>query len=132
MPEKLLGGFATALFVFFAAAARARIVAAHFSSGAHRLWSFRLRRSGLILQLLLLASFHQLNSSLGYFSTPDLARMFHALTISSVIVAVVWLVWGAGWAPPRGVIALDWPFCSNQLGRMFSRSADTGLPALSP
>ena len=56
MPEKLLGGFATALFVFFAAAARARIVAAHFSSGAHRFWSFRLRRSGLILQSLLLAT----------------------------------------------------------------------------
>src|SRR5437762_5027451 len=63
------------------------------------------------LQLLLLGLFHQLNSALGYFSTPDLARMFHALTISSVIVAVVWFVWGAGWAPPRGVIALDFAFC---------------------
>src|ERR1035438_178411 len=32
------------------------------------------------LQLVLLGLFHQLNTLLGYFSTPDLARMFHALT----------------------------------------------------
>src|ERR1035438_7563312 len=46
------------------------------------------------LQLLLLGLFHQLNTLLGYFSTPDLARMFHALTISAVITLVVWGVWG--------------------------------------
>src|SRR6266536_1176409 len=63
------------------------------------------------LQLLLLGLFHQLNSLLGYFSTPDLARMFHALTISSVVLSVVWIVWGPGFAPPRGVIALDFVFC---------------------
>jgi FlaA1/EpsC-like NDP-sugar epimerase len=63
------------------------------------------------LQLMLLGLFHQLNSSLGYFSTPDLARMFHALTISSVIVALVWFFWGQGYAPTRGVIALDFVFC---------------------
>ena len=63
------------------------------------------------LQLTLLGLFHQLTPLLGYFSTPDLARMFHALTISSIVVAVVWIASGAGFAPPRGVIALDFVFC---------------------
>jgi FlaA1/EpsC-like NDP-sugar epimerase len=59
------------------------------------------------LQLILLAWFHQFTPLLGYFSTPDLARIFHALTYSSIIAGIVWLVWGAGFAPPRGVIAID-------------------------
>ena len=63
------------------------------------------------MQLLLLGLFHQFNTLLGYFSTPDLARMFHALTISSIIALVVWGVWGEGAAPPRGVIGLDFVFC---------------------
>ena len=63
------------------------------------------------LQLLLLGLFHQLNTILGYFSTPDLARMFHALTISAITALVVWGVWGEGFAPPRGVLVLDFIFC---------------------
>jgi FlaA1/EpsC-like NDP-sugar epimerase len=63
------------------------------------------------LQLVLLGAFHQLNTLLGYFSTPDLARMFHALAISSLLVIIVRLLWGAGYTPPRGVIALDFVFC---------------------
>jgi FlaA1/EpsC-like NDP-sugar epimerase len=63
------------------------------------------------LQLILLGLFHQLTPLLGYFSTPDLARMFHALFISSVITVIVWIAWGAGFAPPRGVIAMDFVFC---------------------
>ena len=63
------------------------------------------------LQLILLGLFHQLNTLLGYFSTPDLARMFHALFISSIVTLIVWIVWGKGFAPPRGVIALDFVFC---------------------
>ncbi|MGO8676678.1 MAG: polysaccharide biosynthesis protein [Limisphaerales bacterium] len=62
------------------------------------------------LQLLLLGLFHQLTPLLGYFSTPDLARMFHAMTISTIILAIVWLSWGEGYAPPRGIIALDFVF----------------------
>jgi FlaA1/EpsC-like NDP-sugar epimerase len=62
------------------------------------------------LQLLLLGMFHQLTPLLGYFSTPDLARMFHALTISTIILAIAWISWGQGYAPPRGVIALDFVF----------------------
>ena len=63
------------------------------------------------LQLVLLGLFHQLKTLLGYFSTPDLARMFHALTISAIIAMVVWAVLGEGAAPPRGVIVLDFVFC---------------------
>ena len=63
------------------------------------------------LQLILLGLFHQLTPLLGYFSTPDLARMFHALFISSIITVIVWIAWGEGFAPPRGVIAMDFVFC---------------------
>ena len=63
------------------------------------------------LQLVLLGLFQQLTSLLGYFSTPDLARVFHALTISSIVVSIVWVIGGEGYAPPRGVIALDFVLC---------------------
>lgn len=63
------------------------------------------------LQLIFLGLFQQLTPLLGYYSTPDLARMFHALTISSILVLIVWMLWGEGFAPPRGVIALDFVFC---------------------
>jgi FlaA1/EpsC-like NDP-sugar epimerase len=63
------------------------------------------------LQLILLGLFQQLTPLLGYFSTPDLARMFHALIISSIIATVVWIMGGEDFAPPRGVIALDFVFC---------------------
>ncbi len=63
------------------------------------------------LQLILLGLFQQLNPLLGYFSTPDLGRMFHALIISSILVTVVWIMWGESYAPPRGVIGLDFVFC---------------------
>src|SRR5664280_1181437 len=53
------------------------------------------------LQLVLLGLFHQLTPLLGYFSTPDLARMFHALTISSHTPVILWTGCGAGCAPPR-------------------------------
>src|SRR5271165_4689100 len=49
------------------------------------------------LQLILLWLFHQLDTLLGYFSTPDLARMFHALTISLAVGLVVWIVLGEGY-----------------------------------
>src|SRR5690242_17834544 len=58
-------------------------------------------------QLLLLGLFQQLNTALGFFSTPDLVRMFYALTTSSAVAVVVWLGLGQGFAPPRGVIVLD-------------------------
>ena len=62
------------------------------------------------LELVVLALFHQLNSLLGYFSTPDLARLFHALTISALVAGMVWTIVGAGFAPPRGVIVMNFVF----------------------
>ena len=59
------------------------------------------------LQLTMLWLFHQLKALLEYFSTPDLARLFQALAISSVIAAVLWIWPGPGFTPPRGVIVLD-------------------------
>jgi len=59
------------------------------------------------VQLILLGLFHQLSTLLGYFSTPDLARMFHALTISAVVTGLVWVWPGPDFAPPRGVFVLD-------------------------
>jgi FlaA1/EpsC-like NDP-sugar epimerase len=62
------------------------------------------------LQLVLLGMFYQLRPLLAYFSTPDLRRLFHALFISSAITFVAWMIWGEGFAPPRGVIAMDFIF----------------------
>ncbi len=56
------------------------------------------------MQLAVLALFQQLNPLLGYFSTPDLARMFHALLLSALLAGGVWYFGGEGVAPPRGVI----------------------------
>src|SRR6266550_3127411 len=58
-------------------------------------------------QLVLLTLFRQLKPLLGYFSTPDLTRMFHALTIGVVVTLAVWVVWGSPYAPPRSVIVID-------------------------
>jgi FlaA1/EpsC-like NDP-sugar epimerase len=61
-------------------------------------------------QLILLAWFRQLKPLLGYFSTPDLAPMFHALTIGVFAAFAVWVGWGSPYAPPRSVIVIDCVF----------------------
>ena len=63
------------------------------------------------LQLVFLGLFHQLTPLLGYFSTPDLGRVFHALTISSIIAAIIWGVWGTGFAGniPTGFVVIRSP-----------------------
>ena len=62
------------------------------------------------VELILLALFHQLTPLLGYFSTPDLARIFHSLFLSAAIASLVWVLGGAGVAPPRGVIVMNFVF----------------------
>jgi len=62
------------------------------------------------VELAMLALFHQLTPLLGYFSTPDLARIFHSLFISGAVAVVVWIFAGAGFAPPRGVIVMNFVF----------------------
>ncbi len=59
------------------------------------------------LQLVLLGLFHQFTPLLGYFSIPDLARMFHALATSAALAVIAWFTWESQVAPPRGVIAMD-------------------------
>src|SRR6266404_4354445 len=59
------------------------------------------------VQLILLGLFQQLTPLLGYFSTPDLARIFHALTISVAIASGIWIFAGAGYSPPRSVMIID-------------------------
>lgn len=59
------------------------------------------------LQLACLARFDQFKPLLGYFSTPDLARMVYALTVAMGVAWLVWAAFGAGVAPPRGVIVAD-------------------------
>jgi FlaA1/EpsC-like NDP-sugar epimerase len=83
------------------------------------------------LEVILLALFHQLHPLLGYFSTPDLARVFHALFISTCIAGVVWYIWGEGYAPPRGVIALNFIFALVGLtgSRLFLRASRESLAA---
>lgn len=62
------------------------------------------------VELAFLALFHQFSPLLSYFSTPDLARLFHALFLSSVVAGIVWLITGVGFAPPRGVIVINFVF----------------------
>ena len=62
------------------------------------------------MQLVLLALFLQLSPLLGYLSTPDLGRMFCALIISAGVAMGMWLLLGAGYAPPRSVILIDLVF----------------------
>src|SRR5208282_3786213 len=62
------------------------------------------------LQLVLLALFLQFSPLLGYFSTPDLARMCHALGISAALAMGMWSALGAGYASPRSVIMIDLVF----------------------
>lgn len=59
------------------------------------------------LQLACLARFGQFKPLLGYFSTPDLARVVCALTVALGISWIIWTAFGAGVAPPRGVIVVD-------------------------
>ena len=62
------------------------------------------------LQLALLALLRQFSPLLGYFSTPDLNRMFYALVLSAGLAMGVWLALGAPYAPPRSVILIDLVF----------------------
>lgn len=86
------------------------------------------------LQLLMLGLLHQLTPLLGYFSTPDLARMFHALILSTVVASIVWAIGGTGWAPPRGVIAMNFVFALVGLTgvRLFLRTSREMLRPADP
>src|ERR1035438_4685 len=58
------------------------------------------------VQLVLLALLQQMSPLLGYFSTPDLGRMFYALVLSAGVAMGMWFALSAGYAPPRSVILI--------------------------
>ncbi len=86
------------------------------------------------VQLILLGLFHQFKTLLGYFSTPDLARMFEALAFSCAICVLVWIWPGPGFSPPRGVIVLDFVLCLVGLTgvRLALRRLRESVPAAIP
>ncbi|MEX2381047.1 MAG: nucleoside-diphosphate sugar epimerase/dehydratase [Opitutales bacterium] len=59
------------------------------------------------LKLAVLFAFRQFDSLLGYFSVPDIQRLFLAVAVASLIIGVVRLIGGVDVAPPRGVILAD-------------------------
>ncbi|MCL5097692.1 MAG: polysaccharide biosynthesis protein, partial [Candidatus Omnitrophica bacterium] len=61
----------------------------------------------VLIQLLSLTGFRQFAGLLSYFSTPDLLRVFYAVSVSSSIVLVIRLEGIMRPAPPRGVILVD-------------------------
>ena len=59
------------------------------------------------MQLILLAGFRQFAPLLSYFSVPDLARLFYALVLGSALAWGLRLQFGIDFAPPKGVILVD-------------------------
>src|SRR5580765_5512577 len=59
------------------------------------------------VKLLLLFAFRQFVGLLGYFSVPDLLRLFYASASSLAILILLWIYSGGALAPPRGVMLTD-------------------------
>ncbi len=60
-----------------------------------------------ILKISCLFGFGQFQTSLSYFSTPDLRRIVGVCALGSFVMLLVHLVFGLAVAPPRGVILTD-------------------------
>ena len=61
----------------------------------------------LILKLMLLVAFGQLECVLAYFRLPDALRILSALAISAIILISMWYIYGGKGVPPRSVILSD-------------------------
>lgn len=59
------------------------------------------------LKLVFLFLFRQFAGLLTYFSTPDLKRVFVSLLLASIVMSAVTWFFGVRFAPPRGVILID-------------------------
>jgi FlaA1/EpsC-like NDP-sugar epimerase len=59
------------------------------------------------LKLVFLFLFRQFAGLLTYFSTPDLKRVFVSLLLASIVMSAVTWLFGVRFAPPRGVILID-------------------------
>ncbi len=62
------------------------------------------------IKLILLFAFRQFAGLLSYFSTPDLWRIFSALSLGSLIIALMWWLPLVEAVPPRSVIMADFLF----------------------
>jgi FlaA1/EpsC-like NDP-sugar epimerase len=62
-------------------------------------------------KLIALFAFHQFDGLLTYFGRPDLKRLAMACTVGSLPLAVMSVLWGVVFAPPRGVILIDLVLC---------------------
>lgn len=61
----------------------------------------------VLLKLVLLFAFGQMDCILSYFRLPDAMRLFAALFLASVLLAVMWFVYEGQEVPPRAVIVTD-------------------------
>ena len=61
----------------------------------------------VLLKLMLLSAFGQLNCVLAYFRLPDALRLFTALFVVALILVSMWFVYGGSGVPPRSVILSD-------------------------
>ncbi len=61
----------------------------------------------LMLKLMMLAAFGQLDSILSYFRLPDVLRLFASLFTSAAVLTSMWYVYGGDGVPPRSVILSD-------------------------
>ena len=69
---------------------------------------FKITLFVLAIKLACLFFCNQFDGLLSYFSTPDLKRLFLACTGASSVIALVRIVHGVQFSPPRGVILTDY------------------------
>lgn len=60
------------------------------------------------MKLVFLYAFGQFSGLLSYFSIPDLRRLFYAVSLSSLVLLTLYYTSGGFYAPPRGVILIDY------------------------
>ncbi len=70
------------------------------------------------LKLILLLVFGQYSGLLSYFSIPDLQKIFSALAVATLTMALVRWTEGTEYAPPRGVILADFLFSFVGIGAL--------------
>jgi FlaA1/EpsC-like NDP-sugar epimerase len=102
-----------ALLVLYAVLAAASYYGAYllrfdFSIPANHFFDLKLTLGWVVLlKLVLLLVFGQVDCILAYFRLPDASRLFFALLSSSLILAYLWYAYDGEGLPPRGVIVTD-------------------------
>ena len=70
------------------------------------------------IQILCMFAFHQFDGLLSYFSTPDLKRLILSCSSAVVALGMLRLAFGVEFAPPRGVLLIDYFLSVAALGGM--------------